>query len=445
MANTGANQHISEKLNMTIEENSLKQSSMEHPDVINLTSSNMVKYGFARFCFAGEVVKDGEYLSREIELPRKDSGELKLTKVKFPESSIITLPKEKSKKITAWDNFSVTSAGQVDAHMYLLSQRAGWNQTNNDIKVLTSNNPEGNLLGQLDIEGIKNPLGSGLVLKVGDNLSWIGMILVHPELRRQGIANAIMERCIEIARLSMNTPIVGLDATPDGLQVYKRMGFKESFNIWRCKLKTHSTSELKGNNKIKQSVTINTLNNFLINVKLSSKIPELELIQKMYPEGFFVSKKKGEVTGFVMNRPGRLKPFIGPLVAASLEDAKALLFYSMNYWKAKGWDEGFIDIPELNFEEQSRWNSEDFNLTMPLDCKLYINIQPVRSFVRMYEAPDKNDISLISENYLKNRHSRSIKTLEHAEASLQTTNSFMSLEKNEMLKYMFAIGGPELS
>ena len=76
--------------------------------------------------------------------------------------------------------------------MYSLSQKAGWNQTIDDLKLLAAQNPQGNLLGVADIDGVSKPLGSGMVLNVGESLAWLGMILVHPEHRRQGIASAIV-------------------------------------------------------------------------------------------------------------------------------------------------------------------------------------------------------------------------------------------------------------
>ncbi len=180
--------------------------------------------------------------------------------------------------------------------MYLLSQRADWNQTKEGLKLLAAQDPQANLLAVADI-GANNPLGSGLVLNVGESLAWIGMILVHPDHRRRGIASAIMEECIEVARLAMDSSIVGLDATPAGLQVYKNIGFRESFKLWRCKLNTDTIIERDKAVKITSLSSIDKHSNFLRAVKLDKKLAGLRLIHKMYPEGSFLAQFQGEPCG----------------------------------------------------------------------------------------------------------------------------------------------------
>lgn len=412
------------------------------PAVISITKNNLDQYGFSRFCYPGETKKENDYLVREIEVPSDitDSGRVKIL---FKKSYLILLSKNKSNSVATWDSFSIESSEQNSDHMFLLSQRAGWNQTYEDVKEFALQNPEANLLAILDTDGVKNSLGSGLVLKVGDNLSWIGMILVHPELRRQGIANSIMERCISIARLKIKTPIVGLDATPAGLKVYKRMGFKESFKIWRSTLQTNNSETLHSNINIENSPPIETIVKYLSEVNQKEKLHELKLIQKLYPSGVFLAKNGHGISGFVMTRPGRRKPFIGPLVASSIENAKALLAYSLEYWSSKGFDEVFIDVPEKHFEIESVWNDEGECLAIPQNCKLSNSILPLRSFVRMYEAPDSEEAEIMYAKADGDNHKTML--VELAVANQKKTHEFMNFERNEMLKWIYAIGGPELS
>lgn len=412
------------------------------PTVISITKNNLDKYGFSRFCYPGETKKEDDSLVREIEVPSElaDSGRVKFV---FKESYLILLSKNKRNSVTTWNNFSIESSGKNSDHMFLLSQRAGWNQTYEDVKEFALQNPEANLLAIVDTDGVKNSLGTGLVLKVGDNLSWIGMILVHPELRRQGIANSIMERCIAIARLNIKTPIVGLDATPAGLNVYKRMGFKESFKIWRCTLQTNSSITIPSNLIIENSPPIETIVTYLSEVNQKEKLLELKLIQKLYPSGVFLAKNEHGISGFVMTRPGRRKPFIGPLVASSLENVKALLAHSLKYWSDKGFKDVFIDVPEKHFEIESVWNNEGECLSIPKNSKISSSIFPLRSFVRMYEAPDDDEAQLMYSKADGDYHKA--KLVELAVANQKKTHEFMDFERNEMLKWVYAIGGPELS
>jgi len=341
--------------------------------------------------------------------------------------------------------FRVVSAGKDIVSMYSLSQKAGWNQTIDDLKLLAAQDPKSNLLGVADIDGISKPLGSGMVLKVGESLAWIGMILVHPEHRRQGIASVIMEECIEVARLAMNNSIVGLDATPAGLQVYKNIGFQKSFKIWRCQLKTETTIQIDASIKIIRNISMYKYTDMLQDMGLHTKFAGLSLIKMMYPEGVWVAHAKGEPVGMIMTRPGRLKPFIGPLLAASPEAARTLLDQVLKYWKEKGHDEVFIDIPEKHFNSASRWESEIACINPPDEYVLSSGIKPARCFIRMYELiSEDNFIRLTARKSDDTRHVRSIETLEHGRAAFAATTTYLKQEV-ETLQYLYAVGGPELS
>ena len=329
--------------------------------------------------------------------------------------------------------------------MYSLSQKAGWNQTIDDLKLLAAQNPQGNLLGVADIDGVSKPLGSGMVLNVGESLAWLGMILVHPEHRRQGIASAIMEQCIEVARLAMDNSIVGLDATPAGLQVYKNIGFQKSYKIWRCQLQTEATIQIDTSIEVIRNISMYKYTDMLRDMNLHTKFIGLSVIQKMHPEGVWVAQAKGKPIGMVLTRPGRIKPFIGPLLAASPGAARTLLDHVLKYWKEKGYDEVFMDIPEKHFNSASRWENEMVCIKPPEDCILAQGVEAVRCFIRMYELiSEDNFIRLTARKSDDTRHVRSIETLEHGRAAFEATVSYMNQEV-ETSQYLYAVGGPELS
>lgn len=341
--------------------------------------------------------------------------------------------------------FRVVSAGKDIGPMYSLSKKAGWNQTSDDLKLLAGQDPQANLLAVADINGVYNPLGSGLVLNVGESLAWIGMILVHPERRRQGIASAIMEKCIEVARLAMDNSIVGLDATPAGLQVYQNIGFQTSIKIWRCQLKTDAAIQTDGSVEVFRDLFMYKYTKMLQDIGLHQKLLGIRLTQKMHPEGTLMAISNGKPVGLVLTRPGRLKPFIGPLVATSTGAARTLLDHVLKYWKEKGYDEAFIDIPEKHFSGASRWESEMKCNTPPTDCILGQGVEAARCFIRMYEViSDENFIRISARIAQGNKYARSIEALEHGRASYAETVKYM---KNEMksLEYQYAVGGPELS
>ncbi|MGO8697457.1 MAG: GNAT family N-acetyltransferase [Limisphaerales bacterium] len=108
-----------------------------------------------------------------------------------------------------------------------LRELAGWNQTLGDWRRFLAMQPAGCFLAQW--EGA--PAGAATTLSYGTDLAWIGMVLVHPEYRRRGIARALILQCIEYLRNS-GVRCIKLDATPEGQFVYKNLGFKEEWT-WR--------------------------------------------------------------------------------------------------------------------------------------------------------------------------------------------------------------------
>ena len=294
--------------------------------------------------------------------------------------------------------------------MLELSRQAGWNQTDQDLAILTSRHPDSNILAvSSDDDSI--PVGSGLVINAGTALAWIGMILVDHRFRRQGIATALMKQCLFLAREKMKNSVVGLDATQDGLQVYKRLGFEASFRIWRCIVTANAQYNTTVKPKIATASDLSGCESFIKKTGLYSKMIAFNLIRQLHPDGLWVARDGAEVRGLVMSRPGRLKPFVGPLLADSENTAKSLLGHALAYWKNLGYSEIFIDIPENHLESAS----------FVLGGQMLTS----RCLIRMYE--------LIAG---KNSH----KPADPVEATMD----YMEQERKS-LAYLFATGGPELS
>lgn len=104
---------------------------------------------------------------------------------------------------------------------------AGWNQTTNDWTRLLNLEPDGCFLALW--EG--RPAGTATAICYGADVGWIGMVLVHPELRRRGVATALVQNCVTY--LAERVRCIKLDATPDGKKVYERLGFQVEWALTR--------------------------------------------------------------------------------------------------------------------------------------------------------------------------------------------------------------------
>lgn len=107
---------------------------------------------------------------------------------------------------------------------------AGWNQTIADWRRVLAHEPDGCFLAEWD--GVS--AGVVTTTRYGYELAWIGMMLVHPDYRRRGIASELMDKAIAYLR-SKNVGCIKLDATPEGAQVYERLGFRPELELYRWK------------------------------------------------------------------------------------------------------------------------------------------------------------------------------------------------------------------
>jgi GNAT superfamily N-acetyltransferase len=110
-----------------------------------------------------------------------------------------------------------------------LRRLAGWNQTPDDWRRLLELEPEGCFLAEVDGE----LAGTVTTTAYGQDLAWIGMMLVHPKHRRQGIATRLMSQAIEYLR-GRAVRCLRLDATPAGYPLYEKLGFIPEWTLTRC-------------------------------------------------------------------------------------------------------------------------------------------------------------------------------------------------------------------
>jgi GNAT superfamily N-acetyltransferase len=117
--------------------------------------------------------------------------------------------------------FETEELSLADARAGLaLSDEAAWNQTIEDWGYFLD---RGTVFGMRDIEG--RVIATAALLP-SPPVTWISMVLVTARWRRRGLANVLVTRCIDTARVCNLEP--WLDATPAGATVYQPMGFAET-------------------------------------------------------------------------------------------------------------------------------------------------------------------------------------------------------------------------
>jgi len=107
-----------------------------------------------------------------------------------------------------------------------LAAEAGWNQTHEDWERMLS---LGTGRGVADETG--RVVASSVTMPYGDAVGWIGMVLVTAAWRRCGLATRLLDRAVASLRDAGLVP--GLDATPAGEPVYRRLGFSGDVALTR--------------------------------------------------------------------------------------------------------------------------------------------------------------------------------------------------------------------
>src|SRR6185436_15504947 len=101
-----------------------------------------------------------------------------------------------------------------------LSAAEGWNQTAADWRRMIELEPAGCFAAR---DGDRL-VGTVTTTTYGRALAWIGMMIVHPDLRGQGIGAALMRHALDHLH-GLGIATAKLDATPAGRPLYESLGF----------------------------------------------------------------------------------------------------------------------------------------------------------------------------------------------------------------------------
>src|SRR5438445_6279395 len=107
------------------------------------------------------------------------------------------------------------------ASAFELSTAAGWNQTVEDWAMLIELAPE----GCFGIEADGWLVSTTTLVRYGQRLAWIGMVLTNAEYRGRGFARRLLAEALDRAD-SMGVETVKLDATDQGRPLYEKLGFE---------------------------------------------------------------------------------------------------------------------------------------------------------------------------------------------------------------------------
>ena len=202
-----------------------------------------------------------------------------------------------------------------------LSSAAGWNQVASDWKLLVGDG-RGSFVARWNGERA----GTVTTRLYGRRLAWVGMVLVHPDFRRRGIATALVEAALDA---SADCATIALDATDPGRHVYEHLGFRECRRLARF---VRPAAPKRGGGAGSDDFAR------LVGPKDSSAIEAfdgtafgaprgdvLRAIVERSPTVSAVAEREGRLLGYGLSRDGRVARHLGPVVAATRDDAEQIL------------------------------------------------------------------------------------------------------------------------
>jgi GNAT superfamily N-acetyltransferase len=200
-----------------------------------------------------------------------------------------------------------------------LTEQSQWNQTERDWRRLLQSVRKG-CFGAF-LEG--RLIGTITTVAYGTELAWIGMMLVDPDCRRQGLGTRLMKMALEHLQ-RIGVAAIKLDATPAGRPLYESLGFRPEGLIERWEGMGLSGEKKKWpawDERLRAAVY--AFDRLAFGADRSALLTSLITDSPVTP--LVALTPEGRLEGFALARPGRRAFYIGPVAAWARETALPLL------------------------------------------------------------------------------------------------------------------------
>jgi GNAT superfamily N-acetyltransferase len=240
-----------------------------------------------------------------------------------------------------------------------LVAEAGWNQTQADWQVF------------LDYGKVQAIRAQGRVVATAATLpygafGWISMVLVTAAFRRQGLASQLMRGAIADLLGAGLVPV--LDATPAGREVYRGLGFEDTWSFVRlarpaavapAAMDLPADGISVGPITDADWVSLCAYDTAAFGADRSRLLARLR--GRLLPAAL-VARRSGRLVGFLLGRDGRIASQLGPLIADDAGTARALLADAL----AAIGGPVFVDLADSKTETRAWLEAHGFAPARPL-------------------------------------------------------------------------------
>jgi len=250
-----------------------------------------------------------------------------------------------------------------------LCRASRWNQLQHDWELFLTLSPAGCRVA------VKYGRVVGTVTTVSyqNKFSWIGMVLVDPAERRQGLGTKLLQEALGIPRWQQS---IGLDATPAGREVYLKLGFVDDCRLSRMETVVSAGIARGDQNPARRMVesdwqAVCELDRAVFGADRRTLLEWLFDAAQEYAWGIFRGEK---LLGFTLGRHGFNFEQLGPVVAEDREVAAQLVSACL----AEQTGKTFILDATLHDEEWRQWlESAGFREQRPF-IRMFRGEVPVR-------------------------------------------------------------------
>lgn len=199
-----------------------------------------------------------------------------------------------------------------------LKEAAGWNQTEADWRRLLRLEPKGCFGAIKD-----GRLVGTTTTAIHGELAWIGMVLVEPQHRRQGIAAKLMNAALDYLKDKVET--IKLDATALGQPVYEKFGFRAESVVERWSGTASARRETQSPALMDGDIVRDVLNMDRVAFNADRARLIRALIDEACVSPVLMRAADGALSGYALARSGTSKTYVGPVVANDPQVAEILM------------------------------------------------------------------------------------------------------------------------
>lgn len=257
-----------------------------------------------------------------------------------------------------------------------LCAEARWNQNAEDWGTMLS---LGEGFGLADTAGAVVATSLALPFPSG-GFGWISMVLVTESQRRRGLATRLMESAMRSLESRGLTAV--LDATPAGREVYRLLGFEDTWGIERLQCLAAPSFPDSARAHVRSMIDADWAAVCALDVAAfgADRSALLAALRARLPEAALVAEGGEGLSGFLLGRDGRLANDLGPCVADRDATAIALLGAALKRVRAPV----FLDMPAAHAEAGGWLRAAGFTLQRPYTRMLLKRKVPFGDVTRLF-------------------------------------------------------------